>query len=109
MSHKLSPALLLACLFIALSAVVGARAEPLPPATQSATALSPDQARRALETLQDDQKRAQMIDTLRAIAGASAQPQAPAPTQKLPVPLSADSLGAQLLLSVSEEIGEISR
>jgi small-conductance mechanosensitive channel len=99
----------LAFIFLALSALVGARAEPLPPATQGTVALSPDQARRALETLQDDQKRAQMIDTLRTIAGASAQPQAPAPAQKLPVPLSADSLGAQLLLTVSEEIGEISR
>ena len=32
-----------------------------------------------------------------------------APEQKSPIPLSADGLGAQLLLTVSEEIGEISR
>ena len=52
-----------------------------------------------------------MIDTLRAIANASGQqqPAAPVSEPKSPVPLSADGLGAQLLLSVSEEIGEISR
>ena len=33
----------------------------------------------------------------------------PAPEPKSPIPLAADGLGAQLLLTVSEEIGEISR
>jgi hypothetical protein len=109
-SHKLSPALLLACLFLAISALVGARAEPASPAPNGTAAMSPEQAKQALETLQDDQKRAQMIDTLRAIANASPQSQAapPAAEQKSPS-LSADGLGAQLLLTVSEEIGEISR
>lgn len=107
MSHKLAPALF-AALFLAISAVCGARAEPPAPAANAAVALSPDEARRALETLQDDKKRAQIIETLRAIANASG-PQQPAPEQKSPIPLSADGLGAQLLLTVSEEIGEISR
>ena len=74
------------------------------PASENANALTPDQAKRALDTLQDDGKRAQMIDTLRAIANASpanaaAPPQAasaPA-SQPSPIPLTADSLGAQLL------------
>jgi small-conductance mechanosensitive channel len=89
-----------------------------PPATNSANALTPDQAKRALETLQDDSKRAQMIDTLRAIANASpanaspanAAPPAPAaaPAPQSPIPLTADSLGAQLLLTVSEQVGDIS-
>lgn len=107
MSHKLVPALL-AALFLAISSLSSARAEP--PAASSAAALSPEEARRALETLQDDKKRAQMIDTLRAIANVSGpqQPAPPAPEQKSPIPLSADGLGAQLLLTVSEEIGEIS-
>ncbi|WBL76812.1 mechanosensitive ion channel [Bradyrhizobium xenonodulans] len=107
MSHKLVPALL-AALFLAVSSFSSARAEP--PAASSAAALSPEDARRALETLQDDKKRAQMIDTLRAIANVSGpqQPAPPAPEQKSPIPLSADGLGAQLLLTVSEEIGEIS-
>src|ERR1700720_3024330 len=94
-----------------------------PPAT--ANALTPDQARRALETLQDDAKRAQMIDTLRAIASASPQaqpaqsaqarsPQAPSPQAAPPpdkpsaIPLMADSLGAQLLLMVSEQVRDVS-
>src|SRR3954451_24744484 len=49
-----------------------------------------------------------MIDTLRVIANASG-PQQPAPEPKSPIPLAADGLGAQLMLTVSEEIGEISR
>lgn len=107
MSHKLIPAVL-AAFFLAISSLSSARAEP--PAASSAAALSPEDAKRALETLQDDKKRAQMIDTLRAIANASGpqQPAPPAPEQKSPIPLSADGLGAQLLLTVSEEIGEIS-
>ncbi|MDN4999402.1 mechanosensitive ion channel domain-containing protein [Bradyrhizobium sp. GCM10027634] len=108
MSHRLVPALL-AILFLAIPSLSSARAQA--PAPPPANALSPDQARRALETLQDDQKRAQMIDTLRAIANAPGQqqPAAPPAEHKSPIPLSADGLGAQLLLTVSEEIGEISR
>ncbi len=105
-SHKLAAALL-AALFLTIPSLSGARAEPPPPAANSAATLSPDEAKRALETLQDDKKRAQMIDTLRVIANASG-PQQAAPEQKSPIPLSADGLGAQLLLTVSEEIGEIS-
>ena len=109
MSLKLAPAVL-AVLFVAFFSVPGVRAEPPQPAPNNAAALSPEEAKRALETLQDDKKRAQMIDTLRAIVSASGQQQAawPAPEQKSPIPLSADGLGAQLLLTVSEQIGEIS-
>ncbi|WP_298244949.1 mechanosensitive ion channel domain-containing protein [uncultured Bradyrhizobium sp.] len=109
MSHKLAPAFL-AALFLAIFSLSGVRAEPVRPATNNAAALSPDEAKRALDTLQDDRKRAQMIDTLRAIANASGPQQnaPPAPEQKSPIPLSADGLGAQLLLTVSEEIGDIS-
>src|SRR6201991_2466469 len=79
-SHKLAPALL-AIIFLAIASLSGARAEPSSaPVAGTAATLSPDEARRALETLQDDQKRAQMIDTLRAIANVSPQaaPAAPA-------------------------------
>ncbi len=109
MSHKLAPAFL-AALFLAIIPLSGVRADPPRPATNNAAALSPEDARRALETLQDDKRRAQMIDTLRAIANASGpqQPATPAPEQKSPIPLSADGLGAQLLLTVSEEIASIS-
>jgi moderate conductance mechanosensitive channel len=79
-------------------------------APNHADVLTSDQAKRALDTLQDDNKRAQMIDTLRAIANAAPQAQAapPAPAPPPAIPLAADSLGAQLLLTVSEQVGEIS-
>ena len=37
------------------------------------------------------------------------RPQRPHPNRNPPIPLTADSLGAQLLLTVSEQVGEISR
>ena len=37
------------------------------------------------------------------------KPQQPAPEPQSAIPLTADSLGAQLLLTVSEQVGEISR
>ena len=116
MSHKLFPSILLACALFALPAfaLTGAAPKDAPKAAVSAAnnadGLTPDQAKRALDTLQDDTKRAQMIDTLRAIANASPQAQAapPAPEPRPAIPLTADSLGAQLLLTVSEQIGDIS-
>ncbi|MGB3867187.1 MAG: hypothetical protein WBA29_16360, partial [Xanthobacteraceae bacterium] len=107
-------------------------------APAAAETLTPDQARRALETLQDDARRAQMIETLRAIAkaapgaapngttpngtaasGASETPAAkpetkpetkPDAAEKPALPtLDADSLGAQLLLSFSNWVANISR
>jgi small-conductance mechanosensitive channel len=104
-------------------------------APANANALTPDQAKRALDTLQDDTKRAQMIDTLRAIAnaapatataapanaaaaqtaGAAVPAAAAAPTpvatpapEAAASPLSADSLGADLLVTVSAQIGDFS-
>jgi small-conductance mechanosensitive channel len=99
--QKLFPLIALACLlFVAPASAQTATA----PAPAAANTLTPEQASRALETLQDDAKRAQMIDTLRAIATA-----APVPETKAAIPLAADSLGAQLLLTISEQIGETSR
>jgi small-conductance mechanosensitive channel len=112
-SKKLLASILFACALSVSPAL--AQTEPTPQATasppQNATALTPDQAKRALDTLQDDAKRAQMIETLRAIANASPQAQpAPAPAQsQSTIPLAADSLGAQLLLTVSEQVGDVSR
>jgi small-conductance mechanosensitive channel len=120
-SHKLFRSILLACLFIcALSSLpafaqTGAAQEATASATNNADVLTPDQAQRALDTLQDDNKRAQVVDTLRAIAKAAPQnaaPQAPAkpaaPGLHPAIPLTADSLGAQLLLTVSEQLSEVS-
>jgi moderate conductance mechanosensitive channel len=111
-SHKLFPSILLAGALFAFPAFAqtGAAPKAAASATTNADVLTPDQAKRALDTLQDDKKRAQMIDTLRAIANASPQAQAapPAPEPHPAIPLTADSLGAQLLLTVSEQVGEIS-
>jgi hypothetical protein len=111
-SHKLLPSILFAFALLTVPAVAQTGAAPgaTTATTTNANVLTPDQAKRALDTLQDDTKRAQMIDTLRAIANASPQPQAApaAPEPKPVIPLEADSLGAQLLLTVSEQVGEVS-
>ena len=119
MSPKLLASILLACALSTFPALAQTGVAPHTaassastgvPTTDHAGLLTPDQARRALDTLQDDNKRAQMIDTLRAIANASTQAHAvpPAPDPAPAIPLAADSLGAQLLLTVSEQVGEIS-
>jgi moderate conductance mechanosensitive channel len=119
-SHKLFPSILLACVLFAFPACAqsGSASGDAPKDTSKAAAtaannadvLTPEQAKRALDTLQDDQMRARMIDTLRAIANASPQAPAapPAPQPHPAIPLTADSLGAQVLLTVSEQIGDIS-
>jgi moderate conductance mechanosensitive channel len=111
-SQKTLSAILLAFALLTMPAFAQSGAPPAhetpAPAANKPDALTPDQARRALDTLQDDQKRAQVIETLRAIAGASPQA-APAPEKQSAIPLTADSLGAQLLVTVSDQIGEISR
>ena len=74
MSHKLISAILFtfALLSTPLSAQTALPVGNAPPvASNKQDTLTPEQAKRALDTLQDDQKRAQMIDTLRAIANAS--------------------------------------
>jgi moderate conductance mechanosensitive channel len=107
--HKFLSAILVAFTLFAIPAHADDRA--VPPANNAA-ALTPDQARRALETLQDDAKRGQMIDTLRAIANASPEaqgaPAAPQPDKQSPIPLTADSLAAQLLLMVSGQVRDVS-
>src|ERR1700720_4554463 len=107
-SHKLFPSILLVCVLFAFPALAqtGAAPKAAASAPNNADVLTPDQAKRALDTLQDDKKRAQMIDTLRAIA--NAPPQAAPPEPQAAIPLTADSLGAQLLLTISEQVGEIS-
>jgi small-conductance mechanosensitive channel len=109
-SQKLVSAILLALAVLATPAPAQSASPPAhdAPAAARSEALTPDQARRALDTLQDDQKRAQMIETLRAIASASPQAQA-APEKPSAIPLTADSLGAQLLVTVSDQVAEISQ
>ncbi|WP_024517398.1 mechanosensitive ion channel domain-containing protein [Bradyrhizobium sp. Tv2a-2] len=115
MSHRTFPAILLVLFLFALPTSAQPAPAPATHAADKAEVLTPDQARRALDTLTDDKKRAEMIDTLRAIANAPAPQSAPVSEQAAPaaaphspIPLKEDSLGAQLLLTVSEEIGDIS-
>jgi small-conductance mechanosensitive channel len=114
-SQKLVSAILLALALLVSPAFAQSGPPPANDAPRAAAnkleALTPDQARRALDTLQDDQKRAQMIETLRAIANASSQvpTAAPAVEKQSAIPLTADSLAAQLLVTVSDQVGEISR
>jgi small-conductance mechanosensitive channel len=116
-SHKFFPSILLACVLFALPAFAQTgdasrdaskdTSKSAATAPNNADGLTPDQAKRALDTLSDDKMRARMIETLRAIATASPQASA-APESQSAIPLTADSLGAQLLLTVSEQIGDIS-
>ncbi len=125
MSRKVLPFIVLGLLLIGSPALAQKSPASAPAPQASSEALTPEQARRALETLQDDAKRTQMIETLRAIAKtapasskttppadepAANTPDAAAPAAKpdaapeksaLPT-LNADSLGAQLLISISK-------
>ena len=74
----------------------------------AAPAIAPEQARQALDVLQDDKSRNALITTLKAIAGAAEVPSAPqsgsAPPPAKPaskLPLAPDSLGAQLIAQVT--------
>jgi moderate conductance mechanosensitive channel len=80
----------------------------------TAPALTTAEAQQALSVLQDDAKRASLIDTLKAIAkaappaGAAAKPSdAPPPAATTPS-LVEGSLGAQLLLEASTQLEEFS-
>jgi moderate conductance mechanosensitive channel len=88
-------------------------------------AVTPEQARQALQVLQDESKRAQTVEILQAIAGA-AVPMQNSSITNAPVPATigaketgvlanepedrstSDGLGAQMLIQVSEWIGAIS-
>ena len=71
-------------------------------------ALTPQQAQQALEVLQNDAKRAQLIDTLRAIGTATPGSQASPGAPGSQGPTVNDSLGAQLLAQASDWVGEVS-
>jgi small-conductance mechanosensitive channel len=88
------------------------------PPQASPSEISPDQARRALEVLNDPQKRAQMTSTLETIAKTlpqSAPEPAPAPTpasapesaSESAGPLVPNSLGAQMLVGASTFLNHV--
>jgi len=124
-SHKFIPAILYACILLAVPAAAQPASPTAARAPEKVEALTPDQARRALEALTDDRRRTEIIDTLRAIANVPTPQSVPAPAQaappvipvtapapaaapQSPVALTSDSLGAQLLLTVSEQISDVS-
>jgi small-conductance mechanosensitive channel len=96
-----------------------ARADtPSPPA--AVQGISPEQARQALEVLNDPARRAAFAATLNAIVkaqptqpaagkpvGATPEDNAAAPQSALPIPLAPDSLGAQVLVSASAVVNRL--
>ncbi|MBX9829667.1 MAG: mechanosensitive ion channel [Xanthobacteraceae bacterium] len=95
-------------LLIVLTALVAA--QPAWPQTQKnaparpAPSVTSTEAQQALEVLQDDAKRGQLIQTLRTIAKTSSSGTPPAASQTLP----ADNLGVQVMVQVSNWFGEAS-
>ena len=80
-----------------------------PQATRDAPArpapsVTATEAQQALEVLQDDGKRGQLIQTLQTIAKTSSSGATPAPSAALP----ADNLGVQVMVQVSNWFGEAS-
>lgn len=126
--------LFIIAILAALSAGWPAMAQQTAPASNAAgspamaNSLTPDQARQALEILQDDAKRHQLINVLKTIAAtagttqetqAPAHPPEPAPTSAPATPadapadaaasgpLPADSLGAELMVQVAAWLDDV--
>src|ERR1700742_3145024 len=91
----------MACLLVTFPARSQNSPAPSPPPAITAT-----QAQQTLDVLQDDHKRADLIQTLQTIAKASSTQ--PAASQDAASPALADNLGAQLLAEVSDWLGEVS-
>src|SRR5260370_33540111 len=87
-----------------LVAILLVRTEPPVQASEAPSAstasVSQAQAQQALEVLQDEKKRAALIETLQAIAKAAASASAPAPTP--PPPLGPAGLAAQIRVEPSD-------
>src|SRR5690242_10194383 len=91
---------------LALWSAVAVRAEQPAPsaapgaagtAASNASGLTPAEAQRAVDLLQDPRKRAELIDTLQAIAKAAPASAKPAAPPAPAVTLAPNSLGAQLV------------
>ncbi|MCA6106314.1 mechanosensitive ion channel domain-containing protein [Bradyrhizobium cenepequi] len=105
MPSKYLRLLTIALAFLLLTAP--ARSQMMLPNTSPPPAppTSAQQAQATLDILQDDQKRAQLIQTLQTIAKASSSP---APAQPTASSAFADNLGVQLLAQVSDWFGDVS-
>jgi moderate conductance mechanosensitive channel len=91
---------LLLAWFLALALAVPALAQSPPPQ------ITPDQARQALDVLNDPAKRAEFTATLEAIVK-GAPPAATPSSGALPIPLAPNSLGADVLLGASQFLGDL--
>ena len=90
---------LLACL-LPLGAALAQAPKPAP---TPAPAISADQAKAALDVLNDPQKRAAFTATLDAIVkGHPAPAPEPPPAEGLPIPFQPDSIGAQVLVTAAD-------
>ena len=111
--------ILFACALV-LCVPMPASAQKSNGAPAAAPALSADQARTALDVLNDPAKRAAVVATLNAIvkaqpptasSTAAAEPAKPSPTETtvegVTIPLAPDSLGAQILLSASAFVNNV--
>jgi hypothetical protein len=97
----LKPLAILGCLIVTVPSHAQTAAPAAATAAPATAQLTPEQARQAIDTLQNDAKRTEIINALRAIAstsGANGAQQATPPQNDPPAALPADSLGAQLLL-----------
>ena len=99
----------LLCAILSLSAISSARAQAVTTAPADAhTTLTPAEAQRALDVLQDATKRDELIETLRSIVKVSSVP----PTQSTPPGVdpaaASDGFGADALLQASTKMGELS-
>ena len=96
--------------FLACLLPLGAALAQAPkPAPTPAPAISADQAKAALDVLNDPQKRAAFTATLDAIvkghpAPAPAPTPEPPPAESLPIPFQPDSIGAQVLVTAADFI-----
>jgi small-conductance mechanosensitive channel len=110
---------LLLCLALLAPGLAAAQkpAQPAPAAAPAPPAITADQARIALDVLNDPAKRAAFTATLNALvkgqpaaAAAAPEPARPAPgapSEALAIPLAPDSLGAQVLVSASAFVNHL--
>jgi small-conductance mechanosensitive channel len=89
--------------FLSVMAITPVRAQAVAPADPHST-LTPSEAQRALDVLQDAGKRDDLIETLRSIVKVSPAP----PDPKADVDGATDGLGADLLSQASGKLGELS-
>jgi moderate conductance mechanosensitive channel len=104
LKSRLRPLLILLAIFLApLPGRSQEGQNALPP--QPLPSLTPAQAQQAIDVLQSDTRREQLVQTLQVIAKVSLPQQSSPPQAQAP---SADNLGVQLMVQVSDYLGDLS-